>query len=81
MTPALILRDLDRLLAGMSPRTRRPIRFLAPDGRKAEPRPEPDEASELRSSGAPSGASSAPRSSRPDASAPPDRHDGLIPER
>ena len=31
MTPALLLRDLDRLLASMSPRTRRPIRFLEPD--------------------------------------------------
>jgi GGDEF domain-containing protein len=31
MPPALILRDLERLLAGMSPRTRRPIRFLEPD--------------------------------------------------
>ena len=31
MTAALLLRDLDRLLASMSPRTRRPIRFLEPD--------------------------------------------------
>ena len=31
MTAALILRDLDRLLGSMSPRTRRPIRFLEPD--------------------------------------------------
>jgi hypothetical protein len=37
MTAALILRDLERLLAGMSPRTRRPIRFLEPDDSKARP--------------------------------------------
>ena len=37
MTAPLILRDLDRLLASMSPRTRRPIRFLEPDGRQARP--------------------------------------------
>lgn len=31
MAPSLVLRDLDRLLASMSPRTRRPIRFVEPD--------------------------------------------------
>jgi two-component system, sensor histidine kinase LadS len=40
MTAPLILRDLDRLLGGMSPRTRRPIRFLEPDeSRVASARP------------------------------------------
>jgi GGDEF domain-containing protein len=36
-THELILRDLDRLLAGMSPRTRRPIRFLEADSGAAPP--------------------------------------------
>jgi hypothetical protein len=42
MTAALLLRDLDRLLASMSPRTRRPIRFLEPDDSRVPARASAD---------------------------------------
>ena len=69
MTPALILRDLERLLAGMSPRTRRPIRFLEPDdGRAGAPSDvlETGARADRRGNSSAPGASSAPGSSRPD---------------
>ena len=74
MTPALILRDLERLLAGMSPRTRRPIRFLEPDdGRAGAPSDvlEPGARADRRGNSTAPGASSAPGSSRPDSDRPP----------
>jgi hypothetical protein len=65
MTPALLLRDLDRLLASMSPRTRRPIRFLDPDDSRGPPRNNPTDG------GAPAGTvSSQSGSSGPDSAGP-----------
>jgi GGDEF domain-containing protein len=75
MTPALLLRDLDRLLASMSPRTRRPIRFLDPDDSRGPPRNNPTDggapagtvSSQSGSSGRSQGRSSGPDSAGPGA--------------
>jgi GGDEF domain-containing protein len=75
MTPALLLRDLDRLLASMSPRTRRPIRFLDPDDSRGPTRNNPTDggapagtvSSQSGSSGRSQGRSSGPDSAGPGA--------------
>jgi len=72
LTAPLILRELDHLLGRMSPRTRRPIRFLEPD----DPRPAPaglaPESETMPASGGSrsSHGSSQGRSSDPDSSGP-----------
>ena len=71
MTAQLILRDLDRLLGRMSPRTRRPIRFLEPDDNRRPAVGHAAESETMPASGgsrAGSRGSSQGRSSDPDSS-------------